>query len=58
MRDKVEYRDCPVCLGGTHIKYGLNPCPRCYGARRLPVYPGWSIRKALQAIRRILTKGR
>jgi hypothetical protein len=31
--DRVE---CPTCLGGTNPDYVLNPCPRCWGALKIP----------------------
>lgn len=34
---KTEGRvECPTCLGGKNPDYHLTPCPRCWGALRIP----------------------
>ena len=46
--------ECPTCRGGTNPRYALNPCPRCWGSKKVREVPS-PMRKAVVGLYRRLT---
>jgi hypothetical protein len=39
MAESRNLVECPTCRGGKDPRYSLQPCPRCWGSKKLRQLP-------------------
>ena len=54
MTENRNLIECPTCRGGRDPRYALQPCPRCWGSKKLRRLPS-PIRTAMVTLVRGLT---